>query len=370
MRNKQKDELKQHQLYLVRPSVWKKLKADNTIDPEFMDKAKMIEALSKSSYPLQLLQKLLYDKKIRKTKLHHSPIFILGLWRSGTTHLHYALARDEQFGTLINYQAFVFNVAFLSKTVLRKISRFFIPETRPQDNVQLTPEEPAEEEQPFSTMSPYAGIHSFFFPRNTEYFKKYNLFNGISEKEKRGWKKDYLYLLKSIACFDGRSRLLLKNPHSTGRIKELLELFPDAKFIFIHRDPYTVFQSTLHMYEKITQTQYLQNISAEELENSLLENNRDTLLKYRNEKQLIPQGNLVEIPFSELDKKPLQTIESIYKNLKLPGYDSAKPAIKTYLSSVKNYKKNKFPEPSPHLKQKLESELNFFFEDYHYKKRK
>lgn len=368
MGKKQKGEIKQHQLYLVKPSVWKKLKADNSIDPEFFDKAKMISTISKSSHPLQLLQKLLYDKKIRHTRLHKSPVFILGLWRSGTTHLHYALARDEQFGTLINYQAFVFNIAFLSKTVLRKISRFFIPETRPQDNVYLTPDEPAEEEQPFSTMSPYAGIHSFFFPRNTQYFKKYNLFKGISDKEKRGWQKDYLYLLKSIACFNGKTRLLLKNPHNTGRVKELLELFPDAKFVFIHRDPYKVFQSTLHMYKKITQTQFLQNITKEELENSLLENSRDTLMKYMDEKHLIPKGNLVEIPFAELEKKPLQMIEFIYNNLGIKGYEMAKPTIKKYLDSVRNYKKNKFPEPSLELKRKLEKELDFFFKDYHYKK--
>ena len=42
--------------------------------------------------------------------------------------------------------------------------------------------------------------------------------------------------------------LVLKSPPHTGRIRLLLELFPDARFVHIRRDPYTVFRSTRHMY--------------------------------------------------------------------------------------------------------------------------
>src|SRR5688500_2029819 len=37
-----------------------------------------------------------YGAAIRKAAVH-PPIFVLGLWRSGTTHLHNLLARDERF---------------------------------------------------------------------------------------------------------------------------------------------------------------------------------------------------------------------------------------------------------------------------------
>ena len=33
----------------------------------------------------------------------------------------------------------------------------------------------------------------------------------------------------------------------TSRIKILLQLYPDAQFVFIHRDPYTVFKSAANM---------------------------------------------------------------------------------------------------------------------------
>ena len=43
------------------------------------------------------------------------------------------------------------------------------------------------------------------------------------------------------------SRLLIKSPVHTGRVKLLLDLFPNAQFIYIHRNPYQVFKSAVHM---------------------------------------------------------------------------------------------------------------------------
>jgi hypothetical protein len=40
---------------------------------------------------------------------------------------------------------------------------------------------------------------------------------------------------------------LLKSPVHTARVELLLQLFPKAQFIYIHRDPYTVFKSAVHM---------------------------------------------------------------------------------------------------------------------------
>ncbi|MCB0510474.1 MAG: sulfotransferase, partial [Bacteroidetes bacterium] len=55
--------------------------------------------------PLVFLQNLIFGKRIAAVDLSkQQPIFILGHWRSGTTHLHYLFHKDPQFGTLSNYQ--------------------------------------------------------------------------------------------------------------------------------------------------------------------------------------------------------------------------------------------------------------------------
>ena len=53
---------------------------------------------------LGALQSATYGLRLRGTRIEHDPVFILGHWRSGTTHLHELLAQDERFAfpTLTN----------------------------------------------------------------------------------------------------------------------------------------------------------------------------------------------------------------------------------------------------------------------------
>ncbi len=362
--------VREHQLYTVKPAVWRQLKQDNTIDPVYRFRKWKIELLSRLLTMASSLQSVLFSKKIGQISFEgHPPVFIVGLWRSGTTHLHYMMARDPQFGFLNNHQAFTFNFSLLSLKKLNKIFDIFVPRKRPQDNVRLTLNEPAEEEQALSTLTTHSSIHSFYFPKNQQYFEKYHLFEGISEQEKSQWKKDYLFLLKNIAFYNRKRDLLLKNHHNTGRIKELLELFPDAKFIFLHRDPYTIFRSTKKLYTQMISSQFLQFFSQKETERLIIENNAKILRKYMTEKKLIPAGNLVEIGFDELESAPLEMLKSIYSRLGIDGFEKAKPGIEMYLNSVQHYKKNKYRSLSVPLLKKLHSAWGFWFEAFGYQKR-
>ena len=367
MARKRRFKVKEHQLYTVLPSVWKDLKRENRIDEIYRFRARRIEFYSRLFSTGFLIQRLLFSRKVRSISLEGDPpVFIMGLWRTGTTHLHYLMARDQRFGYLKNHQAFTMNFSLLSLDRLNKILSIFVPGRRPQDDVKVTLDDPAEEEQPFCTMTTRSSIHSFWFPHNKSYFTKYHLFEDITEEEKNAWKKDYLFLLKNIAYYSKKKRLLLKNPHNTGRVKELLELFPDAKFIFIHRDPYTVFRSTKKLYNRMISSQMLQHCSQREIEKFILDDNAKILRKYLKERDLIPKGQLVEIGFDDLENRPLDTMERIYQNLGLRGYEDARPSMVNYLESVKKYKRNKYrPLPSAKLK-KLHSAWDFWFKEFGY----
>ena len=364
---KKRYKVKEHQLYTVKSSVWRKLKRENRIDKIYRNRARKIGMASRIFNPGFSLQTAIYRKRLKKISfIGHPPVFIIGLWRSGTTHLHYMMARDNQFGYLNNHQAFTFNFSLLSLNKLNKILNIFVPGRRPQDNVRLTLDDPAEEEQPFSTMTSRSSIHSFFFPRNQGYFTKYHLFEGISAAEKKAWGEDYNFLLQNIAYYNGKRDLLLKNPHNTGRVKELLELYPDAKFIFIHRDPYTIFQSTKKLYMQMIYTQFLQFCSQKEIENLIIENNARIIRKYLDERELIPEGNLIEIGFSDLEKEPMDLLSQIYTALGLGGFKEAKPGVEEYLYSVKSYKKNIFKQIPARLRRKIEERWGAYFEEFGY----
>jgi hypothetical protein len=97
----------------------------------------------------------------------------------------------------------------------------------------------------------------------------------------------------------------LKAPANTARVKQILELYPDAKFIHIHRNPCEVYSSTLHLLKKILPLLSFQKVKMNSLEESTFECYEALYKKYFNEKILIPKGNLVEIDYAVFIKNPL-----------------------------------------------------------------
>ncbi|MCB9256741.1 MAG: sulfotransferase [Chitinophagales bacterium] len=366
---KKNTKLKGHLLYNALPHVWRELRSENKIEGIYKKKAAYISwMVFYVMRPLVFLQNLIFGKRIAAVDLSkQQPIFILGHWRSGTTHLHYLFHKDPQFGTLSNYQSFLFNIAMLSKSWLKFILSPLMPETRPQDNVKVDPDLPAEEEQPLSVMSIRTGFHTWSFPSNRSYFDKYNTFKGISAEEKAAWQKDYHKVLQNITLFNDGKPLVLKNPHNTSRVKELLELYPNAKFIFIHRNPYDVFVSTRHLMFRAVRAQFLEFVSHRDIEDMIFYFFTHTMKKYIAEKDLIPKENLVEVSFDQMEEDSAGQIARMYKELDLPNYDKAKPYFDEYLASVKNYKKNKFRNLRPEILERINREWRFAFEEWSYK---
>ncbi len=344
-----------------------KISRQNKVDKKFKGRWRKILIWTILTQPFQLLQKILIYFRLKSVDFDEKPpIFLIGHWRSGTTHLHYLLANDPHFGFLSNYQAFFMRMSFIGRGWLDKIVDYLMPNTRPQDNVIMNAYNASEEEQPFSTLTYASGIHSFFFPRNQSYHDKFNLFKGIAPKEKREWQRKYNYMLKLISLANQNKPLLLKNPHNTSRVKELLELYPNAKFIYIHRNPFDVYLSTTHLYEKMLKTQFLQEYSDDKINDRIFYNYSSTIKKYLADRDLIPEGNLVEVSFSELEENALKTTEKIYKELNIPNYESAKIEFTEYLKTLKDYKKNAFEKIDVKVAERIQSEWRFAFDEWVY----
>lgn len=364
---KRKKKVRGLQYYFIRDGVFKTLLKENRVDDIYKHKIKEIKFFKGITRPFRVLQRWLFDAKINKVDIHtKQPVFIIGHWRSGTTHLHYVFHTDKQFGTLSNYQTFSFTTSLLSKRVVKFLLSPLMPKERTQDNIKMTLDKPGEEEQPLSVISIRSGIHSWIFPKNDSYFKKYNLFEGISAEEKKGWQKDYIYLLKNIAYANNKKQLLLKNPHNTSRIKELLELFPKAKFVYIHRHPFDVYISMIHLFGKVIETQFLQYATISERKELILYTYRVVMKKYLAERALIPKENLIEVGFDEFTGNEMAWAEQMYSHLNLGGFEKAKPNIQRYLDSVKSYKKNKFRDIEPEMEARIRKEWAFAFEEWGY----
>jgi omega-hydroxy-beta-dihydromenaquinone-9 sulfotransferase len=289
-----------------------------------------------------------FSRKITRTTVHQPPVFILGHWRSGTTYLHNLMIQDSQFGYVSLHQVIAPETFLNHSDRTKAYISSLVPKNRPMDNISWSLTAPEEEEHVLGNIYHGSFKGGFYFPSSSLYFPKnmnqdfqqFVLFQGMSSAQRNRWKRAYLHVLKAATLASSGRRLVLKNPANTARIKILLELFPDAKFIHIYRNPYVVYRSTKHMYEKILPLYSLQSISSDMVEDTIFRSYQELMQCFFADRILIPSGNLVEVRYEDLEAEPLRVLESIYDELNLDGFEQAKSNVQLYLESQSNYEKN------------------------------
>ncbi len=292
--------------------------------------------------PSIVLQKLFYSGKIRKTQISYPPVFILGHYRSGTTYLHKLMSTDPRLGIISNYDMVCPNSSLLIGKWMERFIQFVINifkiKTSFFNNFIPQMTEPAEEDRFLMNKgSAFSSYWGFILPSEWREWLNEDEFLDNPEYS-LAWKKEYVQLLKQFTYKNKGKQLVLKNPPNTARIKWLLELFPDAKFIYIERNPVHVFYSMKNMWMKAIRKYCLQSITEKQVEEMIFGHFDFLLSRYEQDKSLI-EKNLVEVKYEELEKDPLTILKRIYEELEIPGFENAKNRIKDQLVVESKYVK-------------------------------
>lgn len=345
---------------------WSLLRANRfDVDPAYWHRAVFITLTSLVNSSLRRNEKRIYDQAVADVRIK-PPLFILGHWRSGTTLLHYLLAQDtDQFAYPNTYQA-VNPQTFLT-TEEKNARRFawLVPKTRPMDNMALSFHTPQEDEFAPCLMtlrSLYLGIS---FPRRADYYSRYLSFRDVPKEDVEAWTQALLWFLKKLTLKYNRP-LLLKSPAHTARIRLLLTLFPDARFVHIHRNPYAVFQSFQHYFDTALWYTYLQRPDLAAIDDGILRRYNTLYDAFFAERQLIPQGQFHEICFEELERAPVPEIKRLYDHLGLLGFTDFQPKLQAYVDTLADYRKNEFPQLAPPLRAKIARTWHRSFQEWGY----
>lgn len=272
-----------------------------------------------------------------------APVFIIGHWRSGTTFVHNVLTQDSQFGYCTTYQTVFPHVMLWGYPTFRALVKLFMPSTRATDKMELGVDIPQEEEIALSNMTPVAHYHFLTLPQRMEYYRDHCLLlDGLSDSELNEFKAAMQKLVRISLHVQHKERFLSKNPPHTARIKTLLEIWPDAKFIYLVRNPYTVFKSTRDFFGKTTQSTTLQHFNEEGFELEVLKTYKSLIDRYEEQKMLIPEGNLVELRFEDFEADPVENTRQIYNTLQLGDFDKVRANIEQYAGSKRGFKKNRY----------------------------
>lgn len=338
-----------------------------TVDNPYKNKYRLTKFVCRLLSMLNGIENKRYDELLKERPITCDPIFILGHWRSGTTFVHNVLAHDKRFGYTTTYQTVFPHAMLWGQNFFKRSMAWLMPDKRPTDNMELNVDLPQEEEFALSNMMPYTYYNFWFFPKKMlEYCDKYLIFKDATNKERHIFQEEFKRLIKISLWNTQGEQFLSKNPPHTGRIKEILEIFPNAKFIYLMRNPYTVFESTRSFFTNTIQPLKLQDISNEEIEQNILEVYKRLYTTYEREKHLIPQGNLIEIKFEDFEKNALEMTKRIYEQLALPGFAEAESAITEYLNKKKGYKKNAY-QYDPRTVELVEREWSFALDQWGYK---
>jgi hypothetical protein len=312
------------------------------VDPMQLPLALLLVLSAAARLPFRALDQLQFART-RHAMAPEPPVFIIGHWRTGTTHLHNLLARSPAFGHISPIASGLPDEILTLGTWFRGWLERALPEDRHVDRVAVRPDSPQEDEIPLASMQLLSVFHAIYFPKHFQRHIDRGVFlEGCAPAEIAAWRRLVQAFAAKIALHQGKPRLLIKNPVYTARIALLRAIWPEARFVHIRRNPYEVFVSTRHYFQQLLRHLALQRFDHVDVEGFVLDTFVRIMARYDADSAALPGDRLCEVTYEQLLRTPLAVLSEIHVRLVLPGWETAQPRIEAYLASIRDYRTNRY----------------------------
>ena len=269
------------------------------------------------------------------------PVFIIGHWRTGSTFLHQIFQCDPHFTTPTLMQCTYPESYISARRSITLVMNFFLAEKRPMDNVRLGLNDPQEDEYVLFRMTGISPIEKLIFPRTSQYFLMDTRHLKLTDSQRIVWEKALIHFTKKLYMYTGR-QIVFKNPFHSFRIPTLRELFPDALFIHIYRDPRIVIPSTKHMWTIVGNHNAMRKEWRPPEFDEIL-NGFDTLMNsVYTDLSALPQNKYIELRFEDLEQNPVPAVKSLYQHFGFEYSNAFETQLNTLLKRLSSYQKNRY----------------------------
>lgn len=264
-----------------------------------------------------------------------APVIVVGLPRSGTTHLVNLLAADRRFRSLPLWESYE-------------------PVPDPAEPAEVDGRDPrwTRCQQQWESMQAAAPFVAAMHPMAPDHVHEENelqapdVANYNHEWVARApqWRDHYLahdqtphyaYLkqvLQVLTWYRPRDRWVLKSPQHLEQLGPLLTTFPDATIVVTHRDPVAVIQSTITMLTygarttyRTTRPEWYRDYWADRIHRLLDASLRD--------RHLLPEGRTMDVLFHEYMADEMGTVERVYETAGIELTDEARADIGAYVAA-------------------------------------
>ena len=318
--------------------------------------------------PLTWISEVKYRKKAAALPLATPPIFVIGHWRTGTTLLHDLFSEDPRLAFPTTYECFFPHHFLLTEGHLDKVFKILLPKRRPQDDVPVGFDRPQEEEFAMMMLGEGSPYNTMAWPRLGPADSDYLDFKGLTAKQKQSWADAFMWFYRRLVLKHGGKRLVMKSPGNAARLKLLTKLFPDARFVYIARNPLDVFPSTVKLWRALYSTQGLHNPPNLEgwLDHYVLDMFQRLTEAYEEDRHLISPDRLVEMRYEDLIKDPIGTMRDVYAKLGIGGFDEAEGPMRAILSDRSDHRISSYRLPAP-IMRKIAGRLAPYIDRYGYR---
>jgi omega-hydroxy-beta-dihydromenaquinone-9 sulfotransferase len=346
---------------------WGRLLVKNRFDitPSRLAMAGIISGLSVMNAGFWGMQELFYGKKIRETKIEKDPIFIIGHWRSGTTLLHELFILNEQLTFPDTYACFGAPHFLFTGAWMPKLVGWMMPKQRPMDNVRMGFDRPQEDEFALCNLGANSPYLTLAFPNRPPQNSEYLTMEGLDDEDLQQWKSIFHWFVQCLTVQSGGKQVVLKSPPHTARIKTFLEMYPNARFVHIVRDPNVLFASTVNLWKRLRRDEGFQIPGNEGLEEYVLEMFKQMYAAFDRDRELVPEGRITEVRYEDLVQDQVGQMGRIYEEIGLDSFEEHRPALETFVESQKGYKTNNY-DIDPEVKKMVREHWGFYQDRYGY----
>lgn len=300
-------------------------------------------------FVFRLLDEILFFN-YRKVSIKE-PVFIISNPRSGTTFLHRLMALDED---RYNY-TLLYHTVFTSVTLIKFIQllgrldqKIGGPLKKLVDlfesalfsgwkNIHPTGFDQSEEDEGMFILPLLSSAVCLVCPYMDE-LSYLTIPDRLPEFHRRRLKAYYESSMKRFAYATGQQKTILsKNVNSIGRMKTVLEVFPDAKVIYLIRDPKKAVPSFISMFS-VTWKLHSPDIAEDAAPYQALGEVAIDFYNYFHEiKENLNSDNLTVIRYKDLIADPISTVQQIYQEFDIPFSPSFLECLTAETQRQRNY---------------------------------
>ena len=290
--------------------------------------AAQMDSLRMAGQHLQIEQALRETPEILQTRIP-SPIFLIGWMRTGTTFVHRLMAQDPETRTMPYWE-----------------SMYPAPPKKGKDR---RAEQLAHVLEQLESISPnYAAIHPMgarepeecvaLFTnvfRTLQYNVQYRVpgyVDWLQAQDPRIAYGQYRQQLQLVQYHRPHGlRFALKDPTHSVFVDTILELFPDARFVFTHRDPATTLSSVCSLYA-YTRALFSDDVDPHALGPELLSSYLPASLERALDLvDALPPGRVAHMRHVDVRRDPIGTMAQAYRDLGMELSEPARAAMQAML---------------------------------------